>query len=69
MNTKINLAFEIDEVNLILNVLADAAYGRVANIIPKIIEQGRPQAEAIELEKAKQEAKDKIEKVEAEAVN
>ena len=62
---KIKLELDIDVVNAILDVLANAPYAKVSNIIPLIIEQGRPQAEEFE---AGQKVQDVIEKVQAEPV-
>ena len=51
----IKLEFSIDEVNQILNLLGRLPFADVNMTIMAIVDQGRPQAEALEAAKAAEE--------------
>lgn len=51
----IKLEFSIDEVNHILNLLGRLPFADVNMTIMAIVDQGRPQAEALEAEQAAKE--------------
>lgn len=54
----IKLEFSVDEVNHILNLLGKLPFADVNMTIMAIVDQGRPQAEALEAAKAAEEAKE-----------
>jgi hypothetical protein len=51
----IKLEFSVDEVNHILNLLGKLPFADVNMTIMAIVDQGRPQAEALEAAKASEE--------------
>jgi hypothetical protein len=55
----IKLEFSVDEVNHILMLLGKLPFAEVNMTIMAIVDQGRPQAEALEAAKAAEEAKEK----------
>ncbi len=57
----IKLEFSIDEVNHILMLLGKLPFAEVNMTIMAIVDQGRPQAEALEAAKAAEEAKETAE--------
>ena len=57
----IKLEFSVDEVNHILMLLGKLPFADVNMTIMAIVDQGRPQAEALEAAKAAEEAKDTAE--------
>jgi hypothetical protein len=57
----IKLEFSVDEVNHILTLLGKLPFAEVNMTIMAIVDQGRPQAEALEAAKAAEEAKDTAE--------
>ena len=57
----IKLEFSVDEVNHILMLLGKLPFADVNMTIMAIVDQGRPQAEALEAAKAAEEAKEKTE--------
>jgi len=54
----IKLEFSVDEVNHILALLGKLPFADVNMTIMAIVEQGRPQAEALEAAKAAEEAEE-----------
>lgn len=54
----IKLEFSVDEVNHILMLLGKLPFADVNMTIMAIVDQGRPQAEALEAAKAAEEAKE-----------
>lgn len=54
----IKLEFSVDEVNHILMLLGKLPFAEVNMTIMAIVDQGRPQAEALEAAKAAEEAKE-----------
>ena len=57
----IKLEFSVDETNHILSLLGRLPFADVNMTIMAIVDQGRPQAEALEAAKAAEEAKEKTE--------
>lgn len=57
----IKLEFTVDETNHILMLLGKLPFAEVNMTIMAIVDQGRPQAEALEAEQAAEEAKEKTE--------
>lgn len=55
----IKLEFSVDEVNHILNLLGRLPFADVNMTIMAIVDQGRPQAEALEAAKAAEESETK----------
>ena len=54
----IKLEFSVDEVNHILMLLGKLPFADVNMTLMAIVDQGRPQAEALEAAKAAEEAKE-----------
>lgn len=64
---QINLTFTVNETNGLLNVLGQAPFVQVANLINAIQAQGGPQVEALQAEAAAaEEAEPKAEQIAAE---
>jgi len=57
----IKLEFSVDEVNHILMLLGKLPFADVNMTIMAIVDQGRPQAEALEAAKAAEEVKETTE--------
>ena len=57
----IKLEFTVDETNHILGLLGKLPFAEVNMTIMAIVDQGRPQAEALEAAIAAEEAKEKTE--------
>jgi len=57
----IKLEFSVDEVNHILMLLGKLPFADVNMTIMAIVDQGRPQAEALEAAKAAEEVKETAE--------